>query len=436
MKKGKLWTWRFAQLFCIELVLQFGLYLVRPIVANYSVELGASVTLAGFFSGLLATTALLMRPFSGRISDALSKKSLLVISSALFTVSAFGCSVFHSLLPIGLLISLQGFAFAFKSTVVVALARLVVPDDMVGRGVGWLGVAYTVSCALGPAAGSCVANAFGYSAVFAVSALLLSVGLVLSVLFREPQRDAAVAAERDAVAGGAAAVADQEDDDRTLAERASDKAEDDCPDKDVCRNGGHEQGAPAPVRASAEKGLARMFYLPAIPYTVVAGLLMATQGTAASFMLLIGDMRGIDGASLYFLVYSLATLGARPLAGRLSDEYGVRKVAVPMLALAMVAPLALAFSSSMIGIVVAGICMGVGQGSAYSSIQAESVRGVPADQLGRAANTFYLGPDLGMGMGPVAAGLILQLWGIAPAFIFCAILVAASIVVLLAFSRR
>ena len=423
MKKGKLWTWRFAQLFCIELVLQFGLYLVRPIVANYSVELGASVTLAGFFSGLLATTALLMRPFSGRISDALSKKSLLVISSALFTVSAFGCSVFHSLLPIGLLISLQGFAFAFKSTVVVALARLVVPDDMVGRGVGWLGVAYTVSCALGPAAGSCVANAFGYSAAFAVSALLLSIGLVLSVLFREPQRD------------GVAAVSDRARAGRRLAELASDKAESDCLAKDCCCDEECEKGVGVSVRKGAEKGLARIFYLPALPYTVVAGLLMATQGTAASFMLLIGDMRGIDGASLYFLVYSLATLGARPLAGRLSDEYGVRKVAVPMLFLAMVAPLALAFSSSMVGIVVAGICMGVGQGSAYSSIQAESVRGVPAGQLGRAANTFYIGPDLGMGMGPVAAGLILQLWGIAPAFAFCAALVGLSMVVLLAFSR-
>lgn len=435
MGKGRLWTWRFAQLFCIELVLQFGLYLVRPIVANYSVELGASVTLAGFFSGLLATTALLMRPFSGRISDALSKKSLLVISSALFTVSAFGCSAFHSLLPIGLLISLQGFAFAFKSTVVVALARLVVPGDMVGRGVGWLGVAYTVSCALGPAAGSCVSNAFGYSAVFAVSALLLSVGLVLSVLFKEPQRVDVARTGEDVAGGGDAAAAGSKDGEQGVIDSVSCEVEENCPDERRC-DGEHERSAGAPVRVNSEKGLARMFYLPAIPYTVVAGLLMATQGTAASFMLLIGDMRSIDGASLYFLVYSLATLGARPLAGRLSDEYGVRKVATPMLLLAMVAPLALAFSSSMVGIVIAGICMGVGQGSAYSSIQAESVRGVPAGQLGRAANTFYIGPDLGMGMGPVAAGFILQLWGITPAFVFCAVLIAVSIVVLLAFSRK
>lgn len=388
MEKRRLWNRSFAQLFCIELALQFGLYLVRPIVANYSVSLGASMTLAGFFSGLLATTALLMRPFSGRISDAFSKKSLLVISSAFFTVSAFGCSICHTLLPLGVLISLQGFAFAFKSTVVVSMARLIVPQEMVGRGVGWLGVAYTVSCALGPAAGSFVGGAVGYSGSFAVSAMLLFVGLVLSATFKEPAKK----------------------DFSGWAERSSVEAKESC---------------------SSRKTLTSFFYMPVLSLTIVAGLLMATQGTTASFMLLIGEMRGIQGASVYFLVYSLATLAARPIAGRMSDTCGVKAVAVPMLALAAIAPTALAFFDTITGIVVAGICMGLGQGSAYSAIQAESVRNVPYDQLGRAANTFYIGPDLGMGLGPVVSGFILQTWGIAPAFLFCAFLIIVSLVILL-----
>lgn len=102
-----------------------------------------------------------------------------------------------------------------------------------------------------------------------------------------------------------------------------------------------------------------------------------------------------------------------------------------MLALAAIAPTALAFFDTITGIVVAGICMGLGQGSAYSAIQAESVRNVPYDQLGRAANTFYIGPDLGMGLGPVVSGFILQTWGIAPAFLFCAFLIIVSLVILL-----
>ncbi len=387
MGKRKLWNRRFAQLFCIELVLQFGLYLVRPIVAGYSVSLGASMTLAGFFSGLLATTALLMRPFSGRVSDALSKKSLLVLSSALFAVSAFGCSVCRALLPIGLLISLQGFAFAFKSTVVVSMARLIVPQEMIGRGVGWLGVAYTVSCALGPAVGSYVSETAGYSGSFAVSAALLFVGFVLSIMFKEPKRKGSSGKSECAIA--------------------------------------------VTGETRLQRALSSYFYMSALSLTVVAGLLMATQGTAASFMLLIGEMRGIQGASVYFLIYSLATLVARPVSGRMSDTYGVKAVAAPMLVLAAIAPVALALSNSIMGIIVAGVCMGLGQGSAYSAIQAESVRNVPQEQLGRAANTFYIGPDLGMGLGPVASGFILQSWGIAPAFLFCALLIVASLVILL-----
>ena len=71
--------------------------------------------------------------------------------------------------------------------------------------------------------------------------------------------------------------------------------------------------------------------------------------------------------------------------------------------------------------------MGVGQGSADRALQAESVRGVPEDLLGRAANTFYLGPDLCMGLGPVVGGFILQRAGASAMFLFNALAVVLGL---------
>ena len=88
MGKERLWNRRFAKLLCIETMLQFGLYLTRPIISSYAVSLGASFAVAGFLAGLLATAALAVRPVSGVVSDRLSKKGLLVVSCALFAISA------------------------------------------------------------------------------------------------------------------------------------------------------------------------------------------------------------------------------------------------------------------------------------------------------------------------------------------------------------
>ena len=82
-----------------------------------------------------------------------------------------------------------------------------------------------------------------------------------------------------------------------------------------------------------------------------------------------------------------------------------------------------------------GLC-GEGSGVAYCALQAESVRGVPQDRVGRAANTFYLGPDLCMGLGPVVGGFVLQAAGAAALFLFNAAAVLLGLILLAVFGSR
>ena len=398
MNSEKIWTAKFVQLLFIESMLQFGMYLTRPIISSYAISLGASMAVAGFLAGMLATAALAIRPISGTISDKLSKRSLLVVSCGLFAVSALGCALCCS-------IELLGFAFAFKSTIVISLASLVVPKARVGAGVGLLGLAYTVSCAIGPAVGTTIGKAFGYSAVFATSCALLSLGFVLALLFRVPHKRQALHME----------VSSSQDAKNTAIEQV---------EKSLCEN------------LDTPRAISKYLYLPALPLSIIAGFLMIAQGVTSSFILVVGEARGIEGASLYFLFYSLATLAARPLAGKASDAFGVGAVATPMMMIAGIGMIAAAFVDSLSGIAIAGVSMGVGQGSAYCAIQAESVRGVPESQLGRAANTFYIGPDLCMGLGPVAGGFILQVAGPTFMFLFNAIAVFTALLLFVVYMQK
>ena len=206
MEPKRLWNRRFVQLLLIEALLQMGGFLTRSIIANYAVDLGASVPVAGFLAGMLATAALAIRPVSGAISDKLSKKTLLTVSCGLFAAGAFGCALVRSVPLMGACLALQGFAFAFKSAIVISLVPLVVPARYTGTGVGWMGLAYTVAIALGPAIGLEVGVVLGYPATFALSGAILLGALVLAALFKAPPEAAGAAARADAA--GAAEVVD------------------------------------------------------------------------------------------------------------------------------------------------------------------------------------------------------------------------------------
>lgn len=391
MTAGRLWNIRFAQLVLIEALFQFGAYMTNPVVSGYAVALGATLAVGGLLAGFAASMALVARPLTGWLADRLAKKTFLLIAAALFCVSAFGCALSDSVVAIGFFRVMAGVAFAFRSAAVIALVSLSVPPGRIGQAVGWTGLAQTVSCALGPAAGALVIDAAGYPASFAVAGVLFVIGFGVCLALREPR-------------GGAAA-----------------------------RGRSAAGAAPAP----AAGGWLRSFvYLPTVPIALMAGLSIVPHGVIITLLLTAGEMRGVAGVSAYFTVYAVAALVCKPTAGRLADRWGMRRVVAPALLVEVAATVLLALMTSLPMVLAAAVCMGVGQASAYSAIQAEAVRGVPVHELGRASNTFYIGTDVGMGFGPMGAGVVLQTWGVGAMFLVAGGLVLLALGVLAAYRTR
>ena len=391
MHSGKLWNIRFVHLLLIEAVFQFATYLMNPIISNYVVFLGSSLAIAGFVAGLVATSALAMRPFTGWIADRLSKTTLLVLAASLFTAAAFGCALAPDVWWIGLFRVVQGIAFAFRSAVVVSLVTVVVPHDYLGRAVGWVGMVTTASCAIAPAVAAGIGAHAGYFDCFMIAGALFGVGLVLAVLFKLPR--------------------DIRTHHRAMLDRGS-------------RSPGHSFR------------LRDFVYLPAVPYSVMAALSGVPHGINVSLLLTVGDARGISGVSLYFTLYALSALVARPLAGRLCDTKGFGIVVAPVLLIELAGVAVLIAMHSVAAAALAGVLIGIGQGSAYSALQAEAVRGAEIQELGRASNTFYIGPDINMGMSPFVGGFIMQTWGIAAMYAVCLGLVFVALVLFLFMKKR
>lgn len=369
VERNTIWTPVFMQLMAFEFLSQLAFALVNPVIANYAVELGASLSVAGFLAGLSSLTALFLRPFGGLVMSRASRKRLLIIATILFAFSSFVCVAAGSTPFLGVSRVINGAAFVVKSSLVVVLASSLVPKSCVGQGIGWIGLAYTVTNAVGPGIGSWLGNAFGYGSAFFAAGVLFIVALVIAILLRSPQENTG-------------------------------NSETHC-----------GSGSESMRSKLYRKGLSRFVRVKTIPLALITVCEAFLYGTIINLVLLVSEQRGIENAPLFFLVYAIVSMLVRPITSKWYDQYGLSKVLYPEAVLMCFAVLVLMLSYSLLSLVFAAVILALGQGSLYPSLQAESVKEADGEDSALAVNTFYMGPDVGMAVGPIVSGCILQAFG-------------------------
>ena len=371
-KSESIWNRQFVHILLIEWCLQFGIYTTTPIASNYAVALGAGIGLAGLRAGLNSTCSLVLRPFLGWITDNLAKKSLLLLSGILFVLSGFGCALAPNVELMGFFRAVQGAAFAFKSVILISFASFVVPKSMVGSAAGTFTIGSTLASALAPTVGTEVGKAFGFSASFACAGAFFLCGLVLILFLKAPAEVLKVEEER-------------------VAKRA----------------------AMTPEERKFKFSFKDFFYIPAFIPSVLGGLTSLCYGIIATFLIMVSTERGIEGASVFFLAYSACAFFTKPAAGKLLDKKGYAFIMPPALVIQALCPIVLVFANNFIMIAIAGAIFGTGHAVAYSSSSAYAAKmgRENPEAAGRAMNTFYVVPDIGMGLGPMVGGFVYQLLG-------------------------
>ena len=387
----RVWNRKYVTLLIVNLLIMLGNYMLRPIISNYALELGATLSIAGVIAGVAFAVATVLRPVTGYLADRLNKKTSLLIAMIVFVVASLGCAISDSIVLVGIFCAMQGISLSFQAIGVTALVTLCVPRSRIGTAMGWMSLNMTVSMAIGPGITASVAAWGGYQASFVLGGILCGIGLIILIFFKAPP--------------GAEGTKGNDEEDASKSKFAS--------------------------------IVSKAFHLPTVPMAVAAVLAIWAPSSISMLLLTVEGTGYLTGAAWYFPVYAIAALGARPLAGWLSDRSRSAIIAVPLLILGAVGVVVPIFGRDVIAMVVCGVLMGVGAASAASVIQAESVRGVDVEHLGRATNTYYLGVDLGCALGAWAGGFLMQVGTPALMFGFDAfVFVAAAAVVAFAYARR
>lgn len=323
----------------------------------------------GFIISLFTVTALLSRPFSGKLADRIGRVPVMMFGSLVCLICSLIYPLVSTVAGFLLLRLIHGFSTGFTPTGQTAYLSDIIPSDRRGEAMGLLGTAGTLGMAGGPAISGFLTDNFGFNALFYCSSAfaLLSVFIVISI--RE-----------------------------TLNNR--------------------HRFHPRVLKVKR----ADLFE----PLVLVPCLVMVLSAFAYGAMFtLIPDLSkhmGISDSGWLFTCLTVASLTVRLIGGKASDRWGRRNVLQLSTGIIATSMLIIAFADNKFMVVMGVVLYGFAQGATSPTLLAWATD-LSHDQFkARGIATLYMAMELGIGIGALASGFI---YGNDPANFFAAFAVCS-----------
>lgn len=336
---------------------QYVLVATLPIILTS--ELGGSALDAGLAMTYFQIGTILCRPFAGRLIDGLDKRVILLISSALFFVIMGLFNLTTSLQTIFVLRGLHGAIFALGTTVMAALAVVVLPASRKGEGINMFAVFSNIAMVLGPAVGLYALQAYGSSALYMFLTIMTALAFILSNVIRLPK------------------------------ELAKPKQ-----------------------KKSKGWSISQFIEKRSLPWALMGLFIGFTYSGVLVFIPIeLNSMGAGVWGSVFFAIFALMIIISRPLVGKVYARYGSRFVIYPGVGLFIVGLAILGVVSTPVGIICTAPLLGLGYGAAQPAFQALAVQSAPIERAGVSTATYFLALDIAVGAGSVILALIANALG-------------------------
>lgn len=154
-----------------------------PVIAQYAESFGVSMTAIGFTFAIYGLARLLLNMPAGSTSDRLGRKQALGIGGALTAVSSVGCAIApnYELFLTARFVGGAGAAFVLTGGQIV-LADIARPDNR-GRLMGVYQGVFLMTAGLGAIPGGWLATHYGIASPFWASAVLAALVTVIALMF-------------------------------------------------------------------------------------------------------------------------------------------------------------------------------------------------------------------------------------------------------------
>lgn len=380
-KEVRIWNKTFLLVLSVSFLMFLSMYMLLPTLPLYAQTLGGNETIAGTIVGIFTFSAVLIRPWFGNLLDQRGRKPILSLGLGLFLISSLFYHLAFTIVLLLLLRAVQGIGWGASTTAASTIASDVIPADRRTEGMGYYGIASTIAMSLGPALGLYIVKYTNYALLFTASAIIAALGLAASLLIN------------------------------------------------------YETPSPKPAKATPA-GPKVILEKTALAPSIVLFFITLTYGGIVSFLPAYAAYRGVEDIGVFFTVYALVLLLSRPMIGKLADRYGIKPFLIPGIVLLAGALLLLAKTWTLPMFLLVAVLYGLAFGTVQPILNALVISLSPPERRGAANATFAMAMDLGIGLGAVVLGFIVQKLGFEAMYLSSAVFALLALIMYFALLNR
>jgi MFS family permease len=341
---------------------------VTPLFAHG--PLGADPAGVGLAVGAFSVTALILRPYAGRMTDRWGRRPPLIAGAFVCAIVLAAHAFVGDLVALIGLRLLLGVAEAFFFVAGFAAVADLAPPGRAGEAISFNSLSLYLGIALGPLVGHWLLDGGGFPLAWAGGAALALVAAALAWRMPETARPGTVSAQADAPG---------------LLHRAA--------------------VAPSLVLFAAIVGMGGFFAFVAIYAT---------------------DDLGLDGTGGVLLLFGAIVVATRVLFAKLPDRVPPFRLGTVALGLCAAGLFVAGTFTNVAGLLVGASLLAVGVAFTTPAVFAAIFARVRPSERGAASGTASLFIDLGFGGGPMLLGIVAGAAGIPAAFLVAALVAAVG----------
>jgi MFS family permease len=345
------------------------LYVEGPLRGS-DIAVGVSV-------GAFSVTALVLRPWAGRLGDRRGRRLLMLVGAGVFGASTAAYVLAGSVPAMLGLRLLTGAGEAFFFTGAASAINDLAPEERRGEAVSFFSLALYAGIGAGPLLGEAMVSQGRFAAAWLIAGGLAAVAVALSVMVPETRPEGA-------------------------------------------------------GRASTARLIHPAALLPG------SALLASVSGMAGffAFVPLYAPRIGLGGSRFVFLTFSAVVVVIRLFGARIPDVLGPVRASRAAMAISALGLGVTGLWRSPVGLFAGTVVLAIGAALAFPGLMLLAVRGAPASERGAVVGTFTAFVDLGFGAGPAALGFVADVAGYPSVFLTAGLVAVGGFALLLARGRQ
>lgn len=384
MKEEKLWNSNYIKVWLANFMIFFSFMLVTPLLPIYLSETFAAdkhvigVVLSGY-----TLTALLVRPFSGFIVDSYPRKQVLLICFFLMFIFFAGYLVAGSLLLFAIVRTLHGAPFGATTVANSTVAIDVLHPSRRAEGIGYYGLSNNIATAISPSVAIYIYQlTHNFDLIFAISMAVAGIGLIINSTVKLEKREL-------------------------------------IKDKKVI-------------------SLDRFFLLKSWSQSLTMVCFAFSYGILSTYIAIYGkEQLGItSGTGLFFLLMSLGLICSRLIGNRTLSKGKIVENASIGILISLVGYFIFAAVNNSFGYYSAALIIGLGNGHMFPAFQTMYINLAPHTQRGTANSSLLISWDVGVGLGILIGGVVVEYFGYNASFWVSAVVNLLGVVGFIFFARK